>query len=85
MSNGFKKKKGASIPLKKDAREHTATHVTSNTAPHWIHHTRKDENVIGGVVYLPQCDCSECGFTVNMEKAVCPHCGAIMWKQHTKK
>lgn len=83
MSNGFKKKKGAPIPRENIVQENT-TKTSVNTAPHWIHHTRKDENVIGGVVYLPQCDCSECGFTVNMEKAVCPHCGAVMWKEHKK-
>lgn len=46
--------------------------------PHWIHHTKTDESVVGGIIYLPQCDCSVCGFTVNMEKKICPHCGSKM-------
>jgi len=46
--------------------------------PHWIHHTREDASSLTGVIYLPQCDCSECGFTVSFEKPVCPHCGAKM-------
>ena len=42
--------------------------------PHWIHHTRVDESNVNGIVYLPKCDCSECGYTVSFEKPVCPHC-----------
>ena len=30
------------------------------------------------IMYLPKCDCSECGYTSNQEKKVCPHCGAKM-------
>ncbi|MBE6128205.1 MAG: hypothetical protein E7185_02910 [Erysipelotrichaceae bacterium] len=48
-------------------------------APHWIHHTRKDESYWGGIVYLPECDCSECGYTVSRERSHCPHCGCAMW------
>ena len=46
--------------------------------PHWVHHTKTDDSVVGGIIYLPQCDCSVCGFTVNMEKKICPHCGSKM-------
>jgi rRNA maturation endonuclease Nob1 len=33
---------------------------------------------MGGYLYLPACDCSECGHTVNIEKPICPYCGTIM-------
>ena len=46
--------------------------------PHWIHHTRVDERNVNGMVYLPKCDCSECGYTVSFEKPVCPHCHVKM-------
>ena len=36
--------------------------------PHWIHHTRVDESNVNGMVYLPKCDCSECGYTVSFVK-----------------
>ncbi len=45
---------------------------------YWLHHRQKDENMVGGWKYLMVCDCSQCGGTVNMEKGVCPYCGAIM-------
>lgn len=54
--------------------------VVKKQPPHWIHHTKEDPRLIGGVIYLPSCDCSECGFTVNLEKKKCPHCGAVIWK-----
>ncbi len=46
--------------------------------PHWIHHKREDAASVSGFYWLPECECSECGFVVNMEKPVCPHCGANM-------
>ena len=46
--------------------------------PHWIHHTRVDESNVNGMVYLPKCDCSECGYSVSFEKPVCPHCHVKM-------
>ena len=46
--------------------------------PHWIHHKREDSTYMGGVVYLPACDCSVCGYTVSSEKEKCPHCGSKM-------
>lgn len=48
--------------------------------PHWIHHTRIDETNVNGMIYLPKCDCSECGYTVNFEKPVCPRCHVKMTK-----
>lgn len=53
--------------------------VIKENAPHWIHHTRKDDSYWGGVIYLPECACSACGFTVTSEKKRCPHCGVLMW------
>lgn len=71
-----KNKKGIRISKK----ENSTLDVIRNNTPHWIHHTKDDPNAVGGVLYLPMCDCSECGFTVNIEKKTCPHCGARMWK-----
>ncbi len=45
---------------------------------YWIHHRRPSDSVMGGYLYISVCDCSECGKTVNMEKAVCPYCGTVM-------
>jgi len=45
---------------------------------YWIHHKRETENSTSGFFYLPVCDCSVCGKTVNMEKKICPYCGAVM-------
>lgn len=69
--------KSKGIRIKKGQRAIDALH---EGVPHWIHHTVKSDKYIGGVIYLPQCDCSECGYTVNQEKDVCPHCGAKMVK-----
>ena len=74
MANGFKKHK-KSIKVKKTE---TASSEAINT-PHWIHHTQEDPSFINGIRYLPICDCSECGFTVNAERKKCPHCGVEMW------
>ncbi len=49
-----------------------------NKHAYWIHHAVKDENEVSGYKYLTACDCSECGYTANMEKKICPSCGAIM-------
>lgn len=48
------------------------------SAPHWIHKTIKSSAFVSGYRTLPECDCSECGFTANSEKPKCPRCGAIM-------
>lgn len=45
---------------------------------YWIHHRKPSDTVMGGYLYLPACDCSECGHTVNIEKSICPYCGTIM-------
>lgn len=66
-------KKG--IKIKKGEK---AIDALRSGVPHWIHHTVKDDRFVDGVMYLPQCDCSECGYTCNQEKKVCPHCGAKM-------
>ena len=52
--------------------------IGKKRVPHWIHDTKKDEHYINGVVYLPGCTCSECGFHSSREKDVCPHCGKSM-------
>lgn len=71
-----------------EKRKNSGVRIDKNTssleaikarAPHWIHHTRNDETYWGGVIYLPECDCSECGFTVTRERKRCPHCGCLMW------
>ncbi len=70
------------VQLKKSgvrvAKNQTAMEALRNSFPHWIHHTVEDPNYVGGVKYLPTCDCSECGYTSNTEHKVCPHCGAKM-------
>lgn len=45
---------------------------------YWIHHRVKDETIMGGWKYLPTCDCSNCRYTVNIEKNICPSCHAKM-------
>ena len=69
-------------------RKTTGAYVTGDTsslevikekAPHWIHHTKESEDYMGGVIYLPECECSRCGFVASREKERCPHCGSIMW------
>lgn len=76
MTNDLNKGKGIRI----SKGDTSSLDAIRNNTPHWIHHTKEDPNVMGGLVYLPACDCSECGFTVNIEKKTCPHCGARMWK-----
>ena len=49
-----------------------------NTRPYWIHDTKEDPSLITGIRYLPGCTCYECGYHSNMEKPVCPQCGADM-------
>ena len=44
--------------------------------PYWIHHTREDARSVKGFIWLPECECSVCGYTSSMAKPVCPHCGA---------
>lgn len=48
--------------------------------PHWIHDTKEDPSSLTGILYLPGCTCSNCGYHANMEKDHCPHCGAKMNK-----
>jgi lipopolysaccharide biosynthesis regulator YciM len=45
---------------------------------YWIHHAVKDETQVDGYKYLMNCDCSNCGYAANLEKPVCPSCGAVM-------
>lgn len=45
---------------------------------YWIHQKVESKSSVTGYVYLRQCKCSNCGTEYNMEKEVCPHCGAIM-------
>ena len=53
-------------------------HVKFEEAPHWIHDQVADESYVGGYRWLRSCRCSVCGQEVNMEKPVCPSCGAKM-------
>lgn len=52
---------------------------------YWIHERREDKSSISGYIYLPQCKCSNCGNSVNMEKPVCPYCGALMDKSEPEE
>lgn len=45
---------------------------------YWIPHKVEDKKYISGYRYLPSADCSICGTTTNLQKPICPHCGAIM-------
>ena len=63
MQNTQIKKKGVRVN-----KEQTAYDALMDSMPHWIHHKVEAEGYIGGYKYLPQCDCSECGFTSNVEQ-----------------
>ena len=45
---------------------------------YWIHHAYQTDETISGYIYLPKCDCSNCGYTSSMEKSICPSCQSIM-------
>lgn len=45
---------------------------------HWIHEKIENESSVTGFVYTRECTCSECGYKANIEKTICPHCGAKM-------
>ena len=74
-----KKVKGKGIHLTKGE---SALDAMKRRVPNWIHDTKKDEHYLNGIVYLPGCTCSECGFHSTREKDVCPHCGS---KMHSMK
>ena len=44
----------------------------------WIHHIKEDPESVTGIYYLPQRDCSYCGYTSNNYKKICPQCRSIM-------
>lgn len=48
---------------------------------YWIHEKVPNEQSVTGYIYKRECTCSECGSEVNMEKKICPYCGAIMDKE----
>ncbi len=73
MAERIVKRKGARVGANDSALD--AIH---EAMPHWIHHTRENASYVNGIMYLPQCDCSVCGYTVNNEKERCPHCGVKM-------
>ena len=56
-----------------------------NKHGYWIHQRIKDDTAVSGFFYERKCNCSECGYEANMEKKICPHCGAIMDKEHDAK
>ena len=45
---------------------------------YWIHHAYKTDATLSGYLFLPQCDCPNCGYTSTMEKKICPSCGSVM-------
>ena len=45
---------------------------------YWIHHAYQTDETISGAIYLPKCDCSNCGYTSSMEKSICPSCQSVM-------
>jgi len=45
---------------------------------YWIHEKRKDPASVNGFIYEAACKCSACGYRTNLEKKVCPNCGAVM-------
>ena len=73
MQNKQIRRKGVRV-----GKNEKAMDALVGSVPHWIHHKVEAEGYVGGYKYLPTCDCSECGFTSNIEHAVCPHCGAKM-------
>lgn len=56
-------------------RTHGMVHVTT---AYWIHEKVPSEESVSGYYYKRECTCSSCGYHVNMERPICPHCGAIM-------
>lgn len=59
-------------------RGESAKDALEKSVPHWIHHFVEDPTYIGGRKYLPECECSECGYVSATEHNVCPHCGVRM-------
>ena len=45
---------------------------------YWIHKKVESKKFVKGWYWERQCTCSSCGFQANMEKDICPRCGAIM-------
>lgn len=73
MAEKIVKRNGARV-----GKNGSALDAIHEAMPHWIHHTREDKGYLNGIVYLPACDCSVCGYTVRSEKEKCPHCGVKM-------
>lgn len=71
----FKKVSGKGIHLGKG--ESALDEIRKRT-PHWVHDTKENPNYINGVMYLPSCTCSRCGYHSNKEKEICPGCGQHM-------
>ncbi|MBQ9048262.1 MAG: hypothetical protein IJ120_10260 [Solobacterium sp.] len=74
-NNDTVRKKGIRI-----GRNESVLDAIRNGIPHWIHETREDPSSVSGIIYLPVCHCSECGYTASFEKPFCPHCGVKMKK-----
>lgn len=53
-----------------------------NKHVYWIHEKIQDSTSVTGYLYQRECKCSECGYQVNMEKQICPNCGAYMDKEN---
>lgn len=53
-----------------------------NKHGYWIHKKIEDSTSVTGYLYQRECKCSECGYQVNMEKQICPNCGAYMDKEN---
>lgn len=73
MSENKVKGKGIHLSAGKSALD-----AMKERIPHWIHDTKEDTHYINGIIYLPSCTCSECGYHSNKEKEYCPHCGTKM-------
>lgn len=49
-------------------------------AAYWIQKKVPDNSYVSGYKLFPQSTCSNCGGEVNIQKPVCPYCGAKMTK-----
>lgn len=76
MENNNIRKKGIRVGKGESTME-----AMKDAIPHWIHDKREDPSSVTGFIYLPGCTCSSCGYHSNMEKPVCPHCGARMSRE----
>lgn len=48
---------------------------------YWMHAKIPSDDYVNGFYYSRKCSCSSCGYESNVEKPVCPECGAVMDKK----